>query len=75
MILQTHSMLLDALEQYNPVSNVKERSALRRSGKLITTAGITAGIDAALYVTGKHYGQEIVETIVELFEYRSKRDN
>lgn len=69
----THSMLLDALEQYNPESNVKRGVRYVDQGKLITTAGITAGIDAALYVIGKHYGQEIVETIVELFEYQQKR--
>ncbi|KUG11004.1 thiamine biosynthesis protein ThiJ [Elizabethkingia sp. HvH-WGS333] len=71
--ITTHSMLLDALEQYNPESNVKRGVRYVDQGKLITTAGITAGIDAALYVIGKHYGQEIVETIVELFEYRQKR--
>ena len=71
--ITTHSMLLDALEQYNPESNVKRGVRYVDQGKLITTAGITAGIDAALYVIGKHYGQEIVETIVELFEYQQKR--
>lgn len=71
--ITTHSMLLDTLEQYNPESNVKRGVRYVDQGKLITTAGITAGIDAALYVIGKHYGQEIVETIVELFEYQQKR--
>ncbi|OPC30109.1 DJ-1/PfpI family protein [Elizabethkingia miricola] len=71
--ITTHSMLLDALEQYNPESNVKRGVRYVDQGKLITTAGITAGIDAALYVIGKHYGQEIVETIIELFEYQQKR--
>ncbi|WP_260232377.1 DJ-1/PfpI family protein [Chryseobacterium lactis] len=68
--ITTHSMLLDALEQHNPASSVKRGVRYVDEGQLITTAGITAGIDAALYLVGKHQGQEVVETIIELFEYQ-----
>lgn len=70
--ITTHSMLLDTLEQYNPKSIVKRDVRFVDQGQLITTAGITAGIDAALYLVGKHHGQELVTTIVELFEYQQK---
>jgi transcriptional regulator GlxA family with amidase domain len=68
--ITTHSMLLDALEQHNTESNVKRGVRFVDQEKLITTAGITAGIDAALYLIGKHHGQEAVDTIVQLFEYQ-----
>ena len=71
--ITTHSMLIDTLEQHNPESNIKRGVRYVDQGQLITTAGITAGIDAALYLIGKHYGQEMVDTIIELFEYQQKK--
>lgn len=68
--ITTHSMLLDALEQHNPESTVRRGVRYVDEGQLITTAGITAGIDAALYLIGKQNGQQTVDTIVELFEYQ-----
>ncbi|WET49682.1 DJ-1/PfpI family protein [Chryseobacterium indologenes] len=68
--ITTHSMLLDTLEEYNPKSTVKRDIRFVDSGHLITTAGITAGIDAALYLVEKHHGKELADTIVTLFEYQ-----
>jgi len=68
--ITTHSMLLDALEQHNIKSNIKRGVRYVDQEQLITTAGITAGIDAALYLIGKHHGQKAVDTIVKLFEYQ-----
>ncbi len=70
--ITTHSMMLDTLEQYNPDSIVKREVRFVDQEQLITTAGITAGIDAALYLVGKHHGQELVDTIVRLFEYQQR---
>jgi transcriptional regulator GlxA family with amidase domain len=43
-------MMLDTLEQHNTESDTVKRDArFVDQGRLITTAGITAGIDAALY--------------------------
>ncbi|WP_228377386.1 DJ-1/PfpI family protein [Chryseobacterium indologenes] len=68
--ITTHSMLLDALEEHNPQTHVQRGVRYVDQGQLITTAGITAGIDAALYLIGKHHGQQVADKIVELFEYR-----
>lgn len=64
--ITTHSMLLDALEEYNPKSIVNRNIRFVDQERLITTAGITAGIDGALYLVGKHYGKELADTIIEL---------
>ncbi|MEJ5106840.1 DJ-1/PfpI family protein [Chryseobacterium sp. MYb328] len=70
--ITTHSMLLDTLEQYNPKSIVKRNVRFVDQEQLITTAGITAGIDAALYLVEKHHGKELADTIVTLFEYQQR---
>lgn len=70
--ITTHSMLLDTLEEYNPQSIVKRDARFVDQGQLITTAGITAGIDAALYLVEKHHGKKLSDTIVTLFEYQQK---
>lgn len=71
--ITTHSMLLDALEEHNPESKVKREVRYVDQEQLITTAGITAGIDAALYLVGKHHGKELVNTLITLFEYQQTR--
>lgn len=71
--ITTHTMLLDALEQHNPKSTVKRDVRFVDQESLITTAGITAGIDAALYLVAKHHGKELANTIVELFEYQQDK--
>ncbi|WP_336702982.1 DJ-1/PfpI family protein [Chryseobacterium indologenes] len=71
--ITTHSMLLDTLEQYNPEANVIRNVRYVDQGQLITTAGITAGIDAALYLIGKHLGKETMDSIIEIFEYHNRK--
>ena len=71
--ITTHSMLLDTLEQYNPEANVVRNVRYVDQEQLISTAGITAGIDAALYLIGKHHGQEIMDTVIRIFEYQNKK--
>lgn len=71
--ITTHSMLLDNLEQYNPESNVIRNIRYVDQGQLITTAGITAGIDAALYLIGKHLSKETMDTVIRIFEYQNRK--
>jgi len=72
--ITTHTMLLDALEQHNPKSIVKSAVRFVDQKRLITTAGITAGIDAALYLVEQHYGKELAKKIIEIFEYQQLTD-
>lgn len=68
--ITTHSMMLDTLEQHNTESTVKRDARFVDQGRLITTAGITAGIDAALYLVRKQHGRELADTIAKIFEYQ-----
>lgn len=70
--ITTHSMLLDALEQHNPDANIIRNVRYVDQEQLVTTAGITAGIDAALYLVGKHLGKEIMDSIINIFEYQKR---
>lgn len=72
-VITTHHMLLDALEQHNQEADVVRNVRYVDQGQLITTAGITAGIDAALYLVGKHLGQKTADTVIELFEYQNAK--
>lgn len=70
--ITTHSMMLDALEQHNPEANVIRNVRYVDQEQLVTTAGITAGIDAALYLVGKQLGKETKNTIINIFEYQNR---
>ncbi|WP_010249699.1 DJ-1/PfpI family protein [Myroides injenensis] len=66
----THFMAQDLLQKYVPMCNVQKNTRYVDENKLLTTAGITAGIDAAIYLVKKQLGEEIGETITKIFEYK-----
>lgn len=45
------------------------------SGKIITSAGLTSGIDAALYLVSKIKGLEAAKTVAMFIEYDWQQDN
>ncbi len=56
--------------------NVKVREDLRvvDNGKVLTAAGVSAGIDGSLYVVAKMCGQEAAKKTAEYMEYRWQPD-
>lgn len=66
----THFMAQDLLQKYVPKCSVQKNIRYVDENNLLTTAGITAGIDAAIYLVKKQLGQEIGETITKIFEYK-----
>lgn len=63
----THWMAQDALKLYGCTPQPGER--IVRSGKIITGAGVSAGIDLALFVVGELCGQQHAELIQLYIEY------
>jgi transcriptional regulator GlxA family with amidase domain len=63
----THWIAQKALTNFGAESRRDER--IVRSGKIITGAGVSAGIDLALSVVQELYGQERAEVIQLLIEY------
>lgn len=63
----THWIAQKILNSFGAKSRRNER--IVKSGKLITGAGVSAGIDLALFVVKELYGQERAEIIQLLIEY------
>ncbi|MBE0642959.1 MAG: DJ-1/PfpI family protein [Bacteroidetes bacterium] len=67
----THHWGVDRLEKLVPGCKVLRDRRFVDSGKIITTAGVTAGIDGALHVVGRLLGSEAEHwTAVEWMEHR-----
>ena len=63
----THWLAQGALKAFGSESRKNER--IVKSGKIMTAAGVSAGIDLALAVVKELYGQERAEIIQLLIEY------
>lgn len=69
--ITTHFMGLEALQQLCPKANVISGVRFIDQEQVLTTAGITAGIDGALHLVSKQLTDEIGQTIKRLFEYNA----
>lgn len=63
----SHWAALSLLERMGALPQPRER--IVRSGKIITAAGVSAGIDMALYLAGEIAGRERAEAIQLMIEY------
>lgn len=70
----THSWGLRRLESAAPKCRVVKGKRFIDSGRIITTGGVTAGIDGALHIVERIYGKDAAEwTAEEWMEYRLQR--
>lgn len=65
----THYLSYDLLQKLETSCQVIRGKRFIDSGKIITSGGISAGIDMSLYVVSKLYGNGIVEKTKEIMEY------
>lgn len=65
----THHSAFDLLRQIAPKSNVLESERIVDNGKIILSAGISAGIDMSLYVVSRLLGEQQAEETVAHMEY------
>lgn len=63
----THWIAQDGLKTFGAEPRKEER--IVKSGKIVTAAGVSAGIDLALFVVRDLYGQERAEIIQLIVEY------
>ena len=69
----THSWGLDSLESAAPRCQVVRNQRFVDSGKIVTTAGVTAGIDGALHVVKRIAGADVAKWTGESWmEHRVK---
>ncbi|MGC2433974.1 MAG: DJ-1/PfpI family protein, partial [Desulfobaccales bacterium] len=71
----THWRSLQLLRESFPRVTVEERLHVVEDGNLITSAGIAAGLDLALKVVARYYGEGVARATARHMEYRYPQDN
>ena len=67
--ITTHWAFVDALRERAPDATVLSDARYVSDGNLVTAAGVSAGIDMALWLTGQIWGIEAARTAQRLMEY------
>jgi len=67
----THHQVTELLKEIAPLTNVQEGERYIDNGKIMTSAGISTGIDLALHIVNKIYGTEAERKTIEHMEYRN----
>lgn len=65
----THWGFVEQLRARNEAEEVLERIRYVRDGNVVTAAGVSAGIDMALWLTGQLYGANVARTVQRAMEY------
>ncbi len=65
----THQQYLDELKQFAPACEVVAGARLVRAGRILTSAGVSAGLDLALAVVRDELGVELAEKVSAYVEY------
>lgn len=68
--ITTHHQVFDELEALAPSSVIERDKRFIDTGKIITSAGISAGIDMSLHVIERLYGRDVAEKTAAYMEYR-----
>lgn len=65
----THWRSLPMMQELFPRITVDSKSHVVQQGKIITSAGISAGIDMALHIVTHYYGEPIARSTARQMEY------
>ena len=65
----THFMAVDGMRQAAPHTELRPSERYVDNGKIITSAGISAGIDMALYVVGRLLGKDVADETARYMQY------
>jgi transcriptional regulator GlxA family with amidase domain len=65
----THLMAIDSLKQIAPNTRVSADKRYVDNGKIILSAGVSAGIDMAFYVVAKLQGPEVAREAAQYMQY------
>ena len=71
----THWRALDLMRELFPAIKVEDRMHVVEEGNVLTSAGISAGIDMALRVVARYHGEAIARNTARNMEYRYTDDN
>jgi transcriptional regulator GlxA family with amidase domain len=71
----THWRVLDEMRSLLPAVHLIDDQHVVEDGDLITSAGISAGIDMALRVVARHHGDSVARATARYMEYSYPEDN
>jgi transcriptional regulator GlxA family with amidase domain len=71
----THWRVLEEMRRWFPTVSVIDDQHVVEDGDVITSAGISAGIDMALKVVARHHGEVVARTTAKHMEYPFPQDN
>jgi transcriptional regulator GlxA family with amidase domain len=71
----THWRALDWMRESLPEVTVEDQLHVVEDGDIVTSAGISAGIDMALHVVARYYGLDIAHATARHMEYPFPDDN
>jgi transcriptional regulator GlxA family with amidase domain len=66
----THFMTFDELRAVAPRTEVREKSRIVDNGRVVLSAGVSAGVDMSLHVVGRILGQEMAEETARYMEWK-----
>jgi transcriptional regulator GlxA family with amidase domain len=71
----THWRALDLMRELFPSVKVEDKLHVVEDGHVLTSAGISAGIDMALRVVARYHGETVARATARTMEYRYTDDN
>jgi transcriptional regulator GlxA family with amidase domain len=71
----THWRVLEEMRGWFPAVHVIDEQHVVEEGDLLTSAGISAGIDMALRVVARHHGDAVAQATARHMEYPFPEDN
>jgi transcriptional regulator GlxA family with amidase domain len=71
----THLWVLEEMRRLFPAVNVIDEEHVIEEGNVITSAGISAGIDMALQVVARHHGEAVARATARYMEYPFPENN
>jgi transcriptional regulator GlxA family with amidase domain len=67
----THWYFIERLDKEFPEIDVRKDVRFVDSGKIVTSAGISAGIDMALHIVKRYYGSDTAQFTAKVMQYES----
>ncbi len=69
LIATTHHQFFEQFEQQFPSVRLVRGRRFVDNGKFVTSGGLTSGVDAALHVVARYYGQEAAQRSADYMEH------
>ena len=66
---------IESLRQMTPKAKIHENTRFVDNGQIVTTAGVSAGIDGALHVVSRLLGEENARAVARYMEYDKWKPN